>query len=113
MNAIWHPDRSDSARPIAKSQPPLWDYSAHIIKFIKTIVEDTNSQHVESHATEPLSLLSKLVQILEDPTASPCSGFKFMRSQPNPSMPPLEAVVTVLRWAKGELVVLNRAHYFV
>jgi hypothetical protein len=108
VDPIWQPDRSSSTGPIAKTQPLLWDHSAHMIKFIKTVVEDKNSQHVEPQAAEPLLSLRKLVQLLEDPTASPCSGFKFMKSQSNPLMPPLEAVVTVLRWAKGKWGILEK-----
>lgn len=75
-----------------------------MIDFVKAVLEDRDSRNVGPEASEVLSPLRKLVQTLDDPAAARFSSLpeaKFAKRQTNPPMPPLEAVVTVLRWVKG------------
>ena len=54
--------------------------------------------------------MRNLVQTLDDPEAVlqlSCSQYKVAECQANPPMPPLEAVVAVLRWIKGWLLATN------
>ncbi|KAI9704645.1 MAG: hypothetical protein M1820_005393 [Bogoriella megaspora] len=108
---IWHPGQAESAEPPnefhAMSAPvgeSLWDHSVHIIGFIKAVLEDRGSKYARPEASKILSSLKKLLQALEDPAlvrglSNP--QVKLVKHQAKPSMPPLEAVVNVLRWAKG------------
>lgn len=92
----------------------LWDYPVHIIDFVKAVVEDGNSKDVGLEDSEVLSSLKRLVQTIENPTALRDSSIPELRAaeyRDGPSMPPLEAVVAVLRWAKGQLLVVNEYVY--
>ena len=112
--SIGHPNQVESVKPLIESRSisapsgePLWDHSAHITDFVKTVLEDRGSRDVGTEASEVLSSLRKLVQALEDPAAArglSSPGARLAKHQANPPMPPLEAVVTVLRWAKGSLL---------
>jgi len=105
----WLPNRGDVTGPAEReAQAPLWDHSVHIVKFIKTIVEDHDPNDGRSQAAEPLLSLRKILRLLEDPMASPCSGFELSKSKASSRMPPSEAVVTVLRWAKGRVILLDQ-----
>ena len=83
---------------------PLWEHSTHVIDFVKAVVEDRDSLNVGQEAIEVLSSLRNLVQTLEHPrlieelSSRDARAAKFPA---DPPMPPLEAVVDVLRWAKG------------
>ncbi|KAI0881294.1 uncharacterized protein GGS22DRAFT_192382 [Annulohypoxylon maeteangense] len=100
----------DSAKPLiehrsicASGSNSLWDHSVHIIDFVKAVVEDRCSGESEDESNGVLSSLKKLVQILEGPIATKDLSFqqaKVAAYQAGPPMPPLEAVVSVLRWAK-------------
>ncbi|KAI0384226.1 hypothetical protein F5Y04DRAFT_238591 [Hypomontagnella monticulosa] len=81
----------------------LWDHSFHIIDFVKAVVEDRDPKDVGPEESEVLSSLRRLVQTLEDPPTlrnSSIPELKIAKYHVGPSMPPLEAVVAVLRWAK-------------
>jgi hypothetical protein len=111
--ATWHLDQAESLKPkslverksrSAPSGEALWDHSVQTIDFIKAVVEDRGLRAVGSEGTEVVSALRQLVQDLEKPAA--VRGLSFPRVelskyQANPPMPPIEAVVEVLRWAKG------------
>lgn len=107
----WHLNQPDSVQPLISRQPlstpasePLWDHSAHIIDFVKAVVEDKGSRDVGSETSEVFSSLRTLVQILEGPADVRSLSFlesKVAKFQADPPMPPLEAIVAVLRWAKG------------
>lgn len=91
-----------------------YDHSAHIIDFIKAVVEDTRLRNVESEANEVLSSLRNLLQTLKKPnTASdPCCTLgKGAAYQSDPIMPPVDSVVAVLRWAKGLLLLSNTCQF--
>jgi hypothetical protein len=101
--SIWtHSNRAESAKVVAPLDgETLWDHSAHIIDFVKAVLEDRDALNVEHEASEVLSSLRKLVQTLDDPTATRGLFFPSAKPAKPPHMPPLEAAVTVLRWAKG------------
>lgn len=76
-----------------------WDHSGNIIDFIKAVVNDRAYTHVEAESVEVLSSLRSLAQALEDPRPARTSCLP----QNNvPPMPPLDAVLAILRWAKGQ-----------
>jgi hypothetical protein len=80
------------------------DESAQIIDFVKSFLSARNSKNVDSHMNEVTSSLVKLLQVLDGPADAPSLSFltaKTAGPEASPSMPPLEAVLTVLRWAKG------------
>lgn len=116
-SSIWHLNHADSAEPLIEHQPlpasggePLWDQLAHIIDFVTAVVEDRGSRDISPEASEVLSSLRNLVQTLERPAAMRDLSFpeaKVAKYQADPSMPPLEAVVAVLRWAKGSFLTKN------
>ena len=111
IGLIGHHDQPDSTKPLTKHRPinpscgePLWDHSAHVVDFVKAVVEDRGSRNAVPEATEVLSSLRNLVQTLEEPSLIQDSSFleaTVAETASDPDMPPLEAVVTVLRWAKG------------
>ena len=115
--SIWHLNQAESVKPLIECQSVpapggelLWDHSAHIIDFVKAVLEDRGTRDIGLEAGEVLSSLRKLVQALEDPAAARGLSFpkaKLAKHQASPPMPPLEAVVTVLRWAKGSLLTTN------
>ncbi|KAI1378884.1 hypothetical protein F4677DRAFT_443364 [Hypoxylon crocopeplum] len=106
----WQLNQLDSAKPLAEQQPtsttggePQWDHSVHIIDFVKAVVEDAGLRNARPEESEVLSSLRNLIQALEGPAVVRDSTFpeiKVARYQNGPPMPPLEAVVAVLRWAK-------------
>ncbi|KAL9071886.1 MAG: hypothetical protein Q9157_005312 [Trypethelium eluteriae] len=108
----WNLNPVESVKPLIQCQSisasggePLWDHSAQIVDFVKAVSEDRSSRDVRPESSEVLSSLRKLVQALEDPITARGSGSSVHRTKPatqqvNPPMPPLEAVVAVLRWAK-------------
>ena len=103
----WHLNQPGSVNPLIDRQflstparEPLWGHSAHIIDFVKAIVEDNGSRDVGSETSEVVSSLRNLVQILEGPADVRNLSFlecKVAEYQAGPPMPPLEAVVAVLR----------------
>ncbi len=88
-------------------EPPSWDHSIQIVEFVRSVVEDRGSSYVGSAPSEVISSLKSLLQALETPTAArhlSISGAKVAKHHTSPTMPPVEAVVAVLRWAKGLLI---------
>jgi hypothetical protein len=111
ISSIGHLSQVRSTAPLPEPQsnstsggPTLWDHSAHIIDFIKLVVEDIGSRGVSPNTNKVLSSLKSLVQTLEGPTAVRALSFPEVKAaayQADPPMPPLETVVAVLRWTKG------------
>ena len=91
----------------------LWNHSAHIVDFVKAVVEDRALRNDGPEATEMVSSLRNLVQALEGLAAVRCPAFPDLglaKDPANSPMPPLEAVVAVLRWAKGSSLITNGGH---
>jgi len=94
----------------APSGEAPWDHSVQTVDFIKAILEDRRLRAVWSEGTEVASALRQLVQDLEKPAAVQGLSLprvELLKYQANPPMPPIEAVVEVLRWAKGLLLSMN------
>ena len=90
---------------ISRSQS-IYDHSAHIISFVKDIVEAGASGDTGPGSDEVIASLRTLVQTVEGPTVVrplTCPDKEAGLCQADVSMPPLQAVVAVLRWAKGLL----------
>lgn len=113
--SAWHLGQAESVKPkplverksrSAPSGEGPWDHSVQTIDFIKAILEDRRLRAVWSEGTEIVSALRQLVQDLEKPGAAQSLSFprvELLRYQANPPMPPIEAVVEVMRWVKGLL----------
>ncbi|KAI1414111.1 hypothetical protein F5Y13DRAFT_179093 [Hypoxylon sp. FL1857] len=109
-SSLWNADQVDSVGSLVEHQSiagcsseSLWDHPVQIIDFVKLVVEERGPGDAGSEESEVLSSLRKLLQTLEDPAAvlNLLTTFpKVLKYQAGPPMPPLEAVVAVLRWAK-------------
>ena len=121
-SSTWHLDQADSAKPPIEHQPisascgePLWGHSAHITDFVRAVAEDRGPRDIGLEASEVLSSLRNLAQTLDGPAAVrdlSSSETKSKNYHADPPMPPLEAVVAVLRWAKGSLLSISECHEF-
>ncbi|KAK7432250.1 hypothetical protein QQZ08_001195 [Neonectria magnoliae] len=83
---------------------PRWDHSAHIIDFVKAVVEGKSSSRIDPDPSQVISSLNNLVNALEgNNTASGLfsSGNTVVKHQTDPPMPSMESVVEILRWAKA------------
>ena len=87
-----------------------WDHSGHITDFVKAIVDDRYSRYIEPDvgSSEIMSSLKALVSALEAPKAVQSTR---LPEAGESTMPPLDAVVTVLRWAKGQSPVSDETSY--
>jgi hypothetical protein len=82
----------------------LWNHSTYIIDFIKTVVEEKALCDSGPETGAVVSSLQSLVKSLEaddDVQVSSLLGIETLKARPDRSMPPLDAVVAVLRWARG------------
>ncbi|KAI0879413.1 fungal-specific transcription factor domain-containing protein [Hypoxylon argillaceum] len=91
--------------PASTSQEAAkWDHSVEVNEFVRTVIEDRASR--EDPGTEEsdvLASLRRLARALEDSNVVRDLSFPETRgakSQEHLSMPPAEAAVLVLRWAK-------------
>ncbi|KAI4863796.1 hypothetical protein F4820DRAFT_359771 [Hypoxylon rubiginosum] len=110
-NSVRHLTPASSLQPPAEDQlyslsedESLWDHSAHIIEFLKAVVQDRGSSDVGPEESEVLLSLRSLIRALDMPTLNSSSSISVANlsnhNHTGSSMPPLEAVVAVLRWAK-------------
>ncbi|KAH7174712.1 uncharacterized protein B0J16DRAFT_418161 [Fusarium flagelliforme] len=95
-----HPRGQDVPRSIPLRQ---WDHSSHIITFIKSVVQEGTSAYPNSEWDDTITSLKSLVDALENPQsarklASPELTVNILEG--TPSVPNLEAVLGILRWAK-------------
>jgi len=97
--------------PVTSADPRPWDYSAHILDFIKHVAEDSGLGSVGSEAFEVVSSLKNLIQSLENTNSARDLSFPEVGSsdeQSRSAMPPFEAAVDVLRWARGQPLIALR-----
>ncbi|KAM5349179.1 hypothetical protein ACJ41O_009002 [Fusarium nematophilum] len=82
---------------------PSWDHSVHVIDFIKAVVDDDATlKDKDPESSQVLSSLKNLVNALENPDVPRLAPNRTKATtQAKSSMPPLESVVQVLRWAKA------------
>lgn len=86
------------------SDEALWDHPAHIIDFVKAVVEDIDSKDAGTEADEVITSLRKIVRALEHSamgSETPHAEPEIVKDKSKILMPPLEAAVAVLRWARG------------
>lgn len=85
---------------------PLWEHSAHIIDFIKAVLEERGSRDVGPEAIKMLSSLRMLVQALEDPAPARSlfvpRAIRLAKHQANPPM--LSLWRLLLRYCIGRKV---------
>jgi len=92
-------------RPVTSVDPRPWDYPAHILDFIKHVAEDSGLSGAGSEAFEVVSSLKGLIRSLEHTNSARDLSFPEVGSRDEQSrsvMPPFEAAVDVLRWARGQ-----------
>ncbi|KAJ3459334.1 hypothetical protein MRS44_015407 [Fusarium solani] len=85
-----------------------WDHSSHVIDFVRALVEDRSGMNrdgpgPDSESSQVISSLRNLLDALENPSITRNShpdASKTADQQASASMPPLESVVGILRWAK-------------
>lgn len=92
------PQTTHHISPLNNSAP-RWDHSAHIVEFVKAVVEGPIPS---SESSRVISSLRNLVNALEDEntTYSLSSAEKVVTSQTN-AMPSADSVADILDWAKG------------
>ena len=98
-----HPRRRDAPRSVHLRQ---WDHSSHIINFIKSIVREGTSAYPNSEWDDTITSLKSLVDALENPQSArklTSPELTISDLEETPSVPSLEAVLGILRWAKGML----------
>lgn len=82
---------------------PEWDYSGHIVDFIRAVVHGRNKRLQELEHNSVVSSLRTLLHTLEGNRSYALSSIPKInaaRHQGDSLMPPLDAAVSVLRWAK-------------
>ncbi|KAF4436610.1 hypothetical protein FACUT_6205 [Fusarium acutatum] len=80
--------------------PPRWDYSAHIIDFVQSIIRDNSSVQEDTEWSSTVSSLKSLVNALESPHMTRSQQPKPHEPPESIPTPPLEAIVKILRWVK-------------
>ncbi len=83
---------------------PRWDHSAHIIDFVKAVVEGKSLREIGSESSQVISSLNNLVNALESNNSASglfSAGNTVLKHQTEHPMPSMESVVGILRWAKG------------
>lgn len=105
-------DATFQAQPlIAKESEIPWNHSSHIIDFVKVVVEENTWASGSSQGSEILSSLRRLVETLENSNVNqqtPRPNMVILNTQVKSTLPPLEAVVSILRWAKGTSLLVNK-----
>ncbi|KAF4336094.1 hypothetical protein FBEOM_10030 [Fusarium beomiforme] len=78
---------------------PRWDYSAHIISFVQSIVQDNGSAQGDPEWGNTVDSLKSLSNALVNTQTSRSHQTKHHEPPESIPTPPLEAVVKILRWA--------------
>ncbi|KAI8711625.1 Zn(2)-C6 fungal-type domain-containing protein [Fusarium sp. LHS14.1] len=85
-----------------------WDHSSHVIDFVRALVEDRSGMNhdgpgPDSESSQVISSLRNLLDALENPSIArnprPDTSTTG-NQQASTAMPPLESVVSILRWAR-------------
>ncbi|KAJ3548208.1 hypothetical protein NM208_g1130 [Fusarium decemcellulare] len=88
---------------------PQWDHSAHVIDFVKAVLDDKGPGSTGSESGQVMLSLKKLVSALEGSGVAPAPLVvvsKASKEQAKTPMPPFESAVGILRWAK-----LHQSYY--
>lgn len=87
-------------------EPAKWDHSAQVSDFVRIVAEDRASKEdPRTEESDVLASLRRLARALEDSDAARDLSFPETRGAKLKDylpMPPADAAVIVLRWAKGE-----------
>ncbi|WQF88867.1 hypothetical protein CDEST_13881 [Colletotrichum destructivum] len=104
-NEITRPVLGDYAPAEAHAIIPQWEHSFHVIDFVKAFVEDSRPDQGEESFSGTISSLRSLVAAMSNPVLGghfcPVSDSNPASKQIHARMPPLDAVLEVLRWAKS------------
>lgn len=87
-----------------------WDYSAHILDFVKAVVATPSSTSIKSASSETIDSLSSLIEILDDPSITQSTSkpkTTVLGSVSSPQMVPTDQVIEILRWARGAFDVIR------
>ncbi|KAH7195492.1 hypothetical protein DER44DRAFT_814196 [Fusarium oxysporum] len=94
-------NNSEKLRPPATAAPlPRWDYSAHIIDFVQSIIQDNGSVQADTEWSSTISSLKSLANALESTRMTRSQQKKPHEPPESIPKPPLEAIVEILRWVK-------------
>ncbi|TVY68305.1 putative transcriptional regulatory protein [Fusarium oxysporum f. sp. cubense] len=94
-------NNSEKLRPPATTAPPpRWDYSAHIIDFVQSIIQDNGSVQADTEWSSTVSSLKSLANALENTQMTRSQQTKPHEPLESIPEPALEAIVDILRWAK-------------
>ncbi|KAF5573737.1 hypothetical protein FPANT_12175 [Fusarium pseudoanthophilum] len=88
--------------------PPRWDYSAHIIDFVQSIIRDNGSVQGDTEWSSTVSSLKSLANALENPHITRSQQPKPHEPPESIPTPPLEAIVQILRWVKD---ICNKVYF--
>ncbi|KAF5258513.1 hypothetical protein FOXYS1_10904 [Fusarium oxysporum] len=95
-------NNSEKLRPPATTAPlPRWDYSAHIIDFVQSIIQDNGSVQEDTEWSSTISSLKSLANALESTRMTRSQQKKPHEPPESIPKPPLEAIVEILRWVKN------------
>ena len=95
------PTRREGREPLVQCRKTqTWDHSGNITDFIRAVLSDRAYTYVDHESSEVLSSLRSLVQTLEE--AKPTRD-NYTQEPSELAMPPLEAILEILRWVKGQL----------
>ena len=92
---------------------PRWGHSARIIDFVRAVCRD--SDFYDDEGGEVVSSLKSLLEVLENPSKARKQSLAEIErpSKAANGVPPtLEAVLDILRWAKGSLSLINHGWIF-
>lgn len=92
-----------SITPIPTGEPE-WYLSGQILDFVRSVVSGADTRHFNTKNDGVVESLRQLLQAVERSTSASDLSFpkaKDEKQSPGGSMPPLDAAVAVLRWAKG------------
>ncbi|KAI0164989.1 fungal-specific transcription factor domain-containing protein [Xylariaceae sp. FL1272] len=92
---------SEGAREIAE-EPIVWDHSAQVTAFVRTIAGDEASREILLPESDILTTLKNLARTLDDNVARDLTfpEIRGIRPTADLPMPPAEAAILALRWAR-------------
>ncbi|KAF4979130.1 hypothetical protein FZEAL_4620 [Fusarium zealandicum] len=114
------PSNSSTTQPAQQNEPqklqirpgpghsggtnPSWDHSAHVVDFVRAVIDDKDSSSLGYESSQVISSLRNLVNALQSSDGSQSlipTAMQSAQDQTNTPMPPLDSVVEILRWAKA------------
>jgi hypothetical protein len=96
--------RAKSVQVVFASSEPRWNYSAHILDFVKAVVGDASLSSTNSASSLVIESLKGLIKVLDGPSSNqiqPTFERTALEHACNLPMVPVEQVIEILRWAKS------------